>query len=268
MLADNRIRRLVDFPDAEECFPGADVSGGVSYFLWSRDERGQCEITTILGGQPLGPTEARRLDEYDVFVRYNTGADILRKVWKPSSRVTSVAETVSPIQPFSLRTNFRGAATKKGLKRPVGVWTSSGYTYIERAGVPRNPDWIGQWKVLLGMAYGDRGKFPYKITSAPVVLPPGTVCTETYLVIERFDDKVEAERFAAYLSTRFVRFLISLRKYTQHLYSERFAFVPRLPMDRTWTDAMLYKKYKLSSDEIAFIEYQIKDMSPAGENEE
>ena len=49
------------------------------------------------------------------------------------------------------------------------------------------------------------------------------MCTETYLVIDRFDSKAKAKVFASYLRTQFVRFLISLQKYTQHLYSERFS---------------------------------------------
>ena len=69
---------------------------------------------------------------------------------------------------------------------------------------------------------------------------PGTACTETYLVASRFETEAEAANFAGYLRTKFVRFLVSLRTNTQDLYSERFAFVPDLPMDRTWTDADLY----------------------------
>lgn len=261
MLADNRIRVLVDFPNAEECFPGADVSGGVSYFLWERSYRGPCQITTILGGQVLGETVERNLDEHDVFVRYNIGADIIRRVWKDPSHAGHLSEKVSPIQPFSLRTHFKGAQAAAGLKHSVGVWGSSGYSYIEYNEVPRNLAWVDQWKVLLGRAYGDRGTFPYKITSAPTVLPPGTACTETYLVVDRFENEEEARRFATYLSTRFVRFLISLRKYTQDIYNERFAFVPDLEMDREWTDADLYARYGLTEEEIAFIEYQVKPVA-------
>lgn len=33
MLNDRHIRKLVDYEDANECFPGVDMSGGVSYFL-------------------------------------------------------------------------------------------------------------------------------------------------------------------------------------------------------------------------------------------
>jgi site-specific DNA-methyltransferase (adenine-specific) len=119
--------------------------------------------------------------------------------------------------------------------------------------------------VILGLAYGERGSFPYWITSEPDILGPGTACTETYLVIDRFDSENEAKLFAGYLRTRFVRFLISLRKNTQHLYSERFAFVPDLPMDREWTDQMLYKKYGITKDEIAFINSMIRPMDESGE---
>ncbi|MBY0231237.1 MAG: hypothetical protein K2W96_18300, partial [Gemmataceae bacterium] len=94
---------------------------------------------------------------------------------------------------------------------------------------------------------------------------PGTACTETYLVTGRFGTEAEATNFAAYLRTKFVRFLVSLRTNTQHLYSERFAFVPRLPMDRAWTDETLYKKYGLAKDEIAFIESMIRPMGDSAD---
>lgn len=261
MLGDSRIRELVDFPDCNDCFPGADISGGVSYFLWDREHDGECRITTKLHGKELDEPEVRALDEHDTFVRYNTGADIVRKVWAEGARQDALSEKVSPIQPFSIRTHFKGAESPDELKDPVALRGRSGITYVERSEIPRNHEWIDQWKVLLGRAFGDRGGFPYKITSDPIVLGPGTACTETYLVINRFATEQEARRFAAYLATRFVRFLISLRKYTQDIYNERFAFVPDLPMDRDWTDADLYDRYGLTSDEVAFIEFQVKEMS-------
>ena len=97
------------------------------------------------------------------------------------------------------------------------------------------------------------------------MLVTNTAVTETYLVIDRFQDEQAAKLFAAYLRTRFVRFLISLQKYTQHLYSDRFSFVPDLPMDRKWTDAMLYKKYGITKNEVAFIESMIRQMETDNE---
>ena len=93
------------------------------------------------------------------------------------------------------------------------------------------------------------------------VLPPGTACTETYLVANRFKKKSEATNFAGYLRTKFVRFLVALRTNTHHLYSERFAFVPDIEMNRLWTDLELYMKYGLSAEEIAFIESMMRPMT-------
>jgi site-specific DNA-methyltransferase (adenine-specific) len=200
-------------------------------------------------------------------VRRNEAVPILDKVLEKNAQegIGSLAATVSPIQPFSIRTNFRGAATPKGLKAPVRLIGNSGDTFIERAAVPRNSEWIDEWKVLLGRAYGAGDGFPHQIYNHPIIAEPGTACSETYLVIQRFKKRKEAERFAKYIRTRFVRFLVSLRKNTQDLYSERFNFVPNLPMDCDWTDDALFLKYGLSATDIAFIKSMIR---PLGELDE
>jgi len=263
MLSSKQLRALVDFPNAAEAFPGVDIAGGVSYFLWDRTHKGPCEVRTVAPGLPEKPT-IRQLDTYDIFVRYNVGVAILEKVWPEGIKSENLGIHVSPIQPFSLRTAFRGKENPKGMKKPVKLRTSQGISFIERADVPRNEEWIDQWKVILGRAYGERGSFPYWITGDPIILEPGTACTETYLVIKRFKSGKEAKLFASFLRTRFVRFLISLRKNTQDLFNERFSFVPDLPMDRNWTDEMLYKKYGITKNEIEFINSMIR---PMGENE-
>jgi len=51
-----------------------------------------------------------------------------------------------------------------------------------------------------------------------------------------------------------------LRKSTQDAARDVYAFIPDIPLDRTWTDAALYERYGLTEDEIAFIESQIKEM--------
>lgn len=267
MLADKRIRTLVDFPDAAEAFPGTQIKGGVSYFLWDKSWNGACEVTTIHGGKPTSPPMKRNLGAYDVVVRRNEAVPILEKVLSVTAKegVGNLASKVSPIQPFSIRTNFRGSEKKTGMTRPVLLIGNNGATYLERADVPRNDSWIDEWKVLLGAAYGAGDNVPHQIYNFPIIAGPGTACTETYLVIDRFANEQSAKRFAAYLRTRFVRFLVSLRKYTQHLFNERFQFVPDLPMDQSWDDVVLYKKYGITKDEIAFIESMIRPMEQAGE---
>jgi site-specific DNA-methyltransferase (adenine-specific) len=259
MLGDRRLRSLVDFPDASDVFPGVEIKGGVSYFLWDSSWNDACDVTTNVGGV-AGPTVCRLLNEWDVLVRRNEAVSILKKVQELSDKagLGSIATKVSPIQPFSIRTNFRGAPTKSGLRAPVLLYQNGGTSYISRGDIPRNDDWVDQWKVLLANASGS-GNDP-QVLGQPIVAGPGSACTETYLVIGRFSSKQEAERFSGYLRTRFLRFLVSLRKYTQHIYNERFQFVPDLPMDHEWTDKELYKKYKLTKDEIAFIESMIRPM--------
>lgn len=266
MLADRRVRLLVDYPDSREVFAGVDIAGGVSYFLWDSTWDGKCTVTTISGGV-VGPTLERSLNDYDILVRYNEAVPILERVLGSSSGGTfkSLAGQVAPIQPFSIRTNFRGASSSQGMANPVLLYQNGGTGYIERAAVPRNVDWVDQWKVFLSGTSSEHGGQPDKngmrrVFSRILIGGPGTACTETYLVAGRFDTEAEAANFAVYLRTRFVRFLASLRTNTQHLYSERFAYVPSLPMDRSWTDEALYEKYGLTEPEIAFIESRIRPM--------
>jgi site-specific DNA-methyltransferase (adenine-specific) len=267
MLADKRMRVLVDFPDAREAFPGPQIKGGVSYFLWDASWDGPCEVTTIQGGRATSPPMQRYLGAYDVVVRRNEAVPILEKVLKVNAKdgFGNLAAKVSAIQPFSIRTNFRGAETRKGMKEPVRLIGNGGETFIDRSDVPRNDAWIDLWKVLLGRAYGAGDAFPHQIYNRPIIAEPGTACTETYLVINRFKKGAEARRFADFLRTRFVRFLVSLRKNTQDIYNERFQFVPDLPMRENWSDEILYKKYGITKPEIAFIESMIR---PMGERDE
>lgn len=262
MLRDRRIRVLVDFPNAKEVFPGTQIEGGVSYFLWDSTWDDACDVSTFENGEPTSPTMRRNLDAYDIHVRRNEAVPILEKVLRTNQKdgLGNLAAKVSPIQPFSIRTNFRGAEKKTGLKKPIRLIGNNSETYIERADIPRNDSWVDDWKVLLGRAYGAGGSFPIKVYNQPVVAGPGTACTETYLVIGRFKSEEEARKFEKYLRTRFVRFLVSLRKNTQDIYNERFQFVPDLPMTQDWTDKELYKKYKLTKDEIKCIESLVRPM--------
>ena len=94
---------------------------------------------------------------------------------------------------------------------------------------------------------------------------PGSVCTQTYLVAGPLRSKAEGKRVESYLRTRLVRFLISIRKPAQHVFSSMYRWVPVQPWDRTWTDADLYKKYGITKNEIAFIESMIRPMGEGNE---
>jgi site-specific DNA-methyltransferase (adenine-specific) len=63
-----------------------------------------------------------------------------------------------------------------------------------------------------------------------------------------------------YIKTRFFRFLVSAKTTTQSTSTNAFDFVPLQDFSHPWTDEMLYKKYGLTEDEIAFIESMIRPM--------
>jgi hypothetical protein len=260
MLQDKRLRNLCDFPNAKEVFPGTQIEGGVSYFLWDATWDGACSVQTFEQGKATTPPMERRLDDFDVLIRRNEAIPILEKVQTQETKYSNLAANVMPIQPFGLRTNFTGVQSTNSLKHPVLLFRNGGTSYVELNEIPKNVNLVDKWKVLLGRAYGSGGNYPIQVYNNPLIAPPNSACTETYLVVGVFETEAEAANYASYLTTKFVRFLVSLRKNTQDMYRERFSFVPKLSVDKVWTDEMLNQKYALSRDEIEFIDAMIRPM--------
>ena len=255
MLSDKHLREIVDYPKLYEAFPGVKIRGGISYFLWDRDLEGPCKFQTIWDGEPTGPAAARHLDAYDVLVRRNEAVSILEKVL--AKKEATLDERVSSRKPFGLPTNFHGKKKPAGLSDPVKFYGSRKVTWVDRSEIPSSADWIAKWKVLTTRAQGTSAAVETKFLSKPIIAGPDTACSETYLVAGLFDDKAEAINYARYLRTRFVRFLVSLRKVTQDAARGVYGFVPDLPMNQNWTDAKLYDRYGLTEEEIAFVESQV-----------
>jgi len=261
MLRDGRFIKLVDFPQLYDVFPGVKIRGGVSYWLWGRDHKGGCEVVTMIGNDVIGEPAVRSLSAYDVLIRRNEAVRILDKVTgfrNKNQSELSLGDRVSARKPFGL-TNQRGKPTKQGLKKPVLVYGNQQTSFMERSAITSNVDWIDQWKVLLVKAHGTSGRDDVTILGEPVVAAPGSACTETYLVIGVCKSETEARNLAAYMRTRFVRFLVSLRKITQNITRDSYRFVPQLPMNRVWTDKDLFERYGITTKQIAFIESLIAE---------
>ena len=260
MLMDRRIRTIVDYPKLYEAFPGVKIRGGISYFLWDRDNHGPCSVQTMWDGLPLGEPIARDLDAFDVFIRRNEAVPIVEKV--RARNEPTLDSRVSSRKPFGLATNFKGRPSRDGLVDPVQLFANQRIDWIARADLPANPHLVDKWKVLMTRVQGTSAAVETKFLSRPMVVGPGTACTETYLVAGHFEDEATAERYAAYLRTRFVRFMVSLRKPTQDAARGVYAFVPDLPLDEEWTDEKLYARYGLTEEEIAFVESQVAAHDP------
>ena len=256
MLNDRRIKRLVDYPDSNDCFPGVSIEGGVSYFIWDKNYDGDCEIQTIIGDNDLDIVK-RPLNQYDIFIRQNQAIKILEKV-KARNEATVDAK-VSGINPFNFATNFKDFDQINNPDK-IKIYANKATGYIQRTKAQTHKEWIDKYKVLVSEAYGGAGKKPWQVLGRPIVAEPGSVCTFTYIVTNTFDSEEEANNYASYIKTRFYRFLVSLRKNTQHSSAKVFSFVPDLPMNQEWTDEKLYERYDINSDEQDYIKSMVKEM--------
>lgn len=264
MLQDRRIRKLVDYPVASEIFPGVEVKGGVCYFLLERDTEGDCAVTTVRGNDVVGPVD-RNLGEYDVFVRDSRALDILRKVQR--RKEPSITDILSVDKEFGWTSNFDGFHDKKE-RGDVPIYyirkTKRSSGWIERSAIEKSQKLVDTWKVMIPQAYGAGEGIPHQILGQPFVAPKPSVCTQTYLFFY-VDSKDAAESIESYVRTRFLRFLVSLRKITQHATRSTYTWVPQQAWDRIWTDDELYKKYKLTADQVAFIESMVRPMDVENE---
>lgn len=257
MLEDRRIRKLLDYERMDLVFPGVDFEGGICYFLWDRDHAGKCEVTTVTGEETIGPM-ARDLSEYDVLVRDSRGLNILKKVLAAGE--PSIIDILSADKEFGWTSNFDGFREDKKPSDVALYYGRAGKRLvggIARKDVAKSPHLIDKWKVMVSAAYGERGARPAMVLGPSFIAESPSVCTQTYLFFY-VASKRHAESLQSYLNTRFFRFLVSLRKITQHATRATYTWIPQQTWDRVWTDDALYKKYGLSKADIAHIEACIR----------
>jgi len=257
MLNDNRMRKLVDYWDSTDCFPGVDIAGGICYFLWEKEYSGSCEIINIHREKKI--SSIRPLNEFKTLVRFGIAVDVIKKIRLKNEK--DMSSLVSSRKPFGLATNDR--PTKKGDL--ILLW-NGGEGPFDSNKIEVGKELIDKWKVYTSKVSYDHGGQPDKegkrrVLSKVDILPPKTICTETYIIAGSFDNEEEAKKLVVYLKTKFVRFLISQLSFSQDITKERFSFVPIQDFKEEWTDEKLYIKYGLNSEEIEFIESMIRPMS-------
>lgn len=270
MLNDRRISKLFDYEDSRDCFPTVDIAGGVCYFLWEEGSEKECIVTSILGS--FRNESVRFLNENDTFIRNQKVLDIINTV-KVQTFAGFLSQKVYSRKPFGIRSFQHGFPAKPG--RNIALFGSDGITYLEEKDVPQNKEIIGKWKVIMSKASAEHAgqtdaNGRKRIVSRLEVLPPNTICTESYLLLDIFDNQEEAENLKKYIKTSFTRFLLASILITQNIVRDKFQFVPLQDFTPTsdidWSqsipdiDRQLYAKYGLTGNEISFIEKTIKPM--------
>jgi len=255
MLSDRRIRKLVDYENFKDVFPGVDLAGGACYFLWDRDNKGACEVTNFNPDRPS--VAVRYLDEYDTFIRQNLSVDIVKKV--TSKYKSFLNDRVSSRKPFGLPTNYD--PQEKGV--PCWFIQRIGLKYARREDVDDSRGYLDKWKLLAPKApiagqtdFTKPVGFYYEGNTR--IAKPGECCTESFIVLGAFDSENEVLSYRSYIFTKLVRFLLLQTVVSQDVTKKNYCFVPGLgTYTGEYTDEMLKKMWSISNEEWEYIDSRI-----------
>lgn len=255
MLHDSRIRVIHDFADASDVFPGVQIKGGICYFLWDRDNPGECLVSNHTGAEKISSECTRPLLEpgNEIFIRWNEAIPILNKVRSKSE--SSFERLVSSRKPFGLDTLFHGNTNGE-----IKLYENGGISYISKEELPKGHEYLNCWKVFIPRAGSGSDSFPHPILGKPFIGEPLSACTETYMVIGGFDTREEAESVLGYISTQLFRFLVLLRKPSQDATKKVYKFVPLQDFTRSWSEDELNQKYGITAEDQKYINSLIRPM--------
>jgi site-specific DNA-methyltransferase (adenine-specific) len=145
------------------------------------------------------------------------------------------------------------------MKRGVG--------YINRKEVIKSAHLIDTWKVLVPQAFNGGDGLPHQILGKPLIAPSPSVCTQSFLFFH-VSSKEAAKSIQSYYTTRFFRFLVSVRKITQHATHSTYTWVPMQKWSQIWTDEDLYAKCRITRKEQEYIESHVRPMELNGNTDD
>jgi hypothetical protein len=281
MLNDIHISELHDFLRPEILFQNTNNRGGICFFLRDKAYDSSKKLTKVFSYKenltPIIHTRSLRTPDLDILIRHSIAIEMINKV-KSHSEFASFESHISSRRPFGLDGNIITKAsifrpTKKGLKNPITCYgKGKKIGFMEKSEITKNPLWIDFYKVFAPYA-NNIGTELNDDNLNVFVGEPQTICTETYIVIgaDLKLNEISAKNVTKYFNTKFARFMHSLPKVSQHGTSKTYSLVPlqkfNSKSDIDWSksieeiDKQLYKKYRLTKEEISFIESMIKPMA-------
>lgn len=280
MLTCGAVKKLVTYTDSSKLFSNVDIKGGICYYMYDKNYRGQCSYILHRDNDTI--SREIELDDFDILIREPVLAQLVKDVTSKAKvqGLKFVDTIISNDTPFGIPSNPRTST-----KTPFSVYENSTnehntilyhiennvrkVEYVKRKDVIKNIDAIDKWKVFIPGGYGAGESFPHQILGVPELAPSNSVCSQSYLYAA-FNTEEEAKSFMKYLKSKTFRALVCAIKITQSAPQRVYKFVPlqdfTAQSDIDWSksvaeiDQQLYKKYNLSQDEIDFIEKMIKPM--------
>lgn len=266
--------------DSSKVFVNTDIKGGVAIIYRDRNK--------ILGPIDIFITIPELAKLYKTVFKSSNFGESLSKIIYPrtSYKLTKklhedypkVHEYLSCGHDFDLSSNiferldfiFFDKKPKDGFEyiRILGRYNNQRmFKWVRKDYIIDHPN-LEKYKVFLPKSNGS-GAIG-EVLSTPLVGEPLVGGTETFMSFGAFDTKFEAEACLTYIKTKFARAVLGILKITQDNSVGVWKFVPLQNFtnksDIDWTqsipdiDRQLYAKYKLSQEEIDFIEAKVKAM--------
>ena len=267
----NHMKSIFNYMDAKKIFPNTEIKGGVNFFLFDKQYTGDVLFTNVEDKNYTSISRPLFEDGLDIIIPDINAYKILKKIIE--SKFTSL----------TLITKGRNAFGIVGTPRILESITSKEFEdglievrcknneirWIKKNIISKNISLIDKFKVYVSKSAGNPNS-DKKVIGTPYLGLKGSICTDSLIPIGEFDDEKEAIALKKYLSTKFLRYLVSIIKMSQNVTQIVYRFVPLQDFtpnsDIDWSqsieniDQQLYKKYNLSQDEIDFIESKVRAM--------
>lgn len=255
-LGDDRIKYITNYSNSRDCFPDVHIEGGVSYFLWDKDYKGKCFFRENDKGIN-SKWEERSLNKYDIFIKDSYALSILEKVLKAKEFFDTRIFRAN----FGIGTNFSDFKIEKDDDYNTILYgnkllskETKGRVYIKESDI-KNSLFFNKDKILISEANG-AGSLNGMILSKPFLAEKYSVCSQTYMIVP--SEEKEKENILKYMESRVFRFLVSLRKTTQHTGTKVYKFVPIIDFKKDFSEKDFFKEFDISKDEQQYIYSKIK----------
>lgn len=269
MFNDHHLEKLFDFSDGSIVFPGIRIGGGICYILWNKQYNSDHVLIANMGSdfnikQVLRPTIEFNLS---FFIRNNYVRSIVKKVRNKNDE--KMSDRALSQKPFGFRTNFIDFSESGEIKL-YNKKAKSGIGFVKRDSVVKNASLIDKWKVVTSRSTSvpeeDNGQV-LRIGQT-FISEPGSVVTESYVVVDVFDNEDYAINCLKYLKTKFFRMLCQVVIVSPDVSSKTFELVPiqdfSKESDIDWSksiediDNQLATKYGLDAFEREYISNNVR----------
>lgn len=270
MMSDTHISQIFDYENAEDCFSGVHIDGGVCYFLRDESFSGPCHfVHQCANGYIDQSTRLLKTDIATTVIRDSRQVSIISK----TKSKNTFSMIVSSRNPYGLYADFFNhpkrypeisCSKHSDSTHDVKVYGVSGikggaqrtYGFVSHKDIPKNNESVAGYKLFFSKAYMTTATVPPEIICGE----PNEISTETFLEIGPWKSAIERDNALSYIKTKFFRSLLFFNRHSLNISKESFELIPMQDFSHPWTDEMLYKKYGLTQDEIDFIEKMIKPM--------